>query len=80
MNRQFTISQSYMVYVPGSLSFIVTVAMDVEPISTTLGLSKDSITTEKVSDISTTTSSMVGTIKMADVSPALKLTVYGPGI
>ena len=65
-------------YVPGSLSSIVMNAMMNEPMSTTLGWSVELITTMKFSDSSVVLSSMVDTIKVADVSPAEKVTVYGP--
>ena len=67
-------------YVPGSLSSIVMNAMMNEPMSTTLGWSVELITTMKFSDSSVVLSSMVDTIKVADVSPAVKVTVYGPGL
>ena len=65
-------------YVPGSLSSIVMNAMMNEPMSTTLGWSVELITAMKFSGSSVVLSSMVDTIKVADVSPAVKVTVYGP--
>ena len=65
-------------YAPGSLSSIVMNAMMNEPMSTTLGWSVELITTMKYSDSSVVLSSMVDTIKVADVSSAVKVTVYGP--
>ena len=65
-------------YVPGSLSSIVTNAMSYGPISTALGWSVDIIITLKYSDSSVVPSSMVDTIKVADILPAVKVTVYGP--
>ena len=67
-------------YIPGSLSSIVMNAMMNEPMSTTLGWSVELITTMKFSDSSVVLSSMVDTIKVADVSPAVKVTVYGPAL
>ncbi len=64
------------IYVHGS-----SIAMNAtfgDPISTRGDRSVDSIITTKYSDSSAVLSSMVDTIKMADISPAVKVTVYGP--
>ena len=66
------------VHIPGSLSLIVINDTLEGPISTTLGWSVESIITLKSSDSSVVLSSMVDTIKVADISPAVKVTVYGP--
>ena len=49
-----------------------------DPISTRVDWSVEIIITMKYSDSSTVLSSMVDTIKVADISPAVKVTVYGP--
>ena len=64
--------------IPGSLSSIVMTVLLRVPISTALGWSVELIATLKYSDSSVVLSSMVDTIKVADVSPAVNLTVYAP--
>jgi len=49
-----------------------------DPISTALGWSVEIIITLKYSDSSVVLSSMVDTIKVAYIRPALKVRVYGP--
>ena len=49
-----------------------------EPIDTTSGLPTDLIISVKYSDSSVELSSMVDTIKVADIWPAVKVTWYGP--
>ena len=65
-------------HTPGSLSSIVIDDMSDGPISTAPGWSVEIIITLKYSDSSVVLSSMVDTIKVADISPAVKVTVYGP--
>ena len=65
-------------HTPGSLSLIATNAMSYGPISTAPGWSVEIIITLKYSDSSVMLLSMVDTIKMADVLPTVKVTVYGP--
>ena len=73
-------SGSFICTVPGSLSSIAMNAVLGETISTAPGSSVELIITLKYSDSSVVLLSMVDTIKVADVSPAVKVTVYGPGV
>ena len=66
--------------IPGSLSSIVMDTMLGETISTAPCWSVEVIATMKFSDSSVVLSSMVDTIKVAYISPAVKVTVYGPGV
>ena len=61
-------------------SLSTTVMTDVlgEPISTTSGLLTEVIISVKYSDSSAASSSIEDTIKVADIRPALKVTVNGP--
>ena len=65
-------------YVPGSFSSIVMAAWLGQPIVARSVWLVELITTMKFSDSSVVLSSMVDTIKMADASPAVNVTVYGP--
>ena len=51
-----------------------------EPISTTSSLSTEVIINVKYSDSSASWSSKEDTMKVAYIWPAVKLTVYGPGV
>ena len=53
-------------------------AMAGDPISTRDDRSVELIITLKYSDSSTVLSSRADTIKVVDISPAVKVTVYGP--
>ena len=63
-------------YIPAGSSIVINTMLG-EPI-TTLSGSVELITTMKYSDSSVVLSSVIGTIKVAYIRPALKITVYGP--